>query len=432
MIFNLNNLQVGRRTTICKVDPVGSITALMGSRGAIQLFFRYTFNNNSHSIKIGLYDKFAPPRSVQPTPRGFSLAAAKLTATTMAVAHQASLSAGGGGLAEELQQKKAARTVAQQAAASLKTYTVAKLCEMYLATLTNKNTVCNVRGVFKHIPTKILKLPAKSVDTETWIDVMRLVASKQPRTANKLRSYMMAAYNLARRAKADMSLPLEFKAFKIVSNPFTDTLPNHYEGGVDKNPLKTSEMQEYWRYIKDLKGVEGATLRIHLLTGGLRILQLLRLKKDDVDWESNIFTLLDSKGKRKQAARYSTPILPVLRKDFELLINQSPTEYVFSLPKMLKEIENSTLRKWAHRAIEGSTIKGFNLKRIRSGVETLLAAQNISDDIRGRLQSHGVSGIQNKHYNAHDYVKEKLHALSILQQVVTATPATVIKMPGVA
>ena len=44
----------------------------------------------------------------------------------------------------------------------------------------------------------------------------------------------------------------------------------------------------------------------------------------------------------------------------------------------------------------------------------MLAASGIDEKIRGRLQSHGVSGVQARHYDGHDYVDEKRHALETL------------------
>jgi hypothetical protein len=76
-----------------------------------------------------------------------------------------------------------------------------------------------------------------------------------------------------------------------------------------------------------------------------------------------------------------------------------------------------TLRGWAH-GIVGSDIEGFQVKRIRSGVETLLAREGVSRDIRGHLQSHGLTGVQAKHYDGHDYIPEKRHALGLLATLV--------------
>lgn len=55
-------------------------------------------------------------------------------------------------------------------------------------------------------------------------------------------------------------------------------------------------------------------------------------------------------------------------------------------------------------AIVGDGIEGFQVKRIRSGIETLLAAQGISREVRGHPQSHGLSGVQARHYDGHDYM----------------------------
>ncbi|MCY1542418.1 hypothetical protein D9M68_781640 [compost metagenome] len=64
----------------------------------------------------------------------------------------------------------------------------------------------------------------------------------------------------------------------------------------------------------------------------------------------------------------------------------------------------------------GDLIPDFQAKRIRSGVETLLASARVSSEIRGRLQSHGVAGVQARHYDGHDYMTEKLEALKKLYQ----------------
>ena len=51
---------------------------------------------------------------------------------------------------------------------------------------------------------------------------------------------------------------------------------------------------------------------------------------------------------------------------------------------------------------------------MRSIVETALAAQGISRDVHGYLQSDGLTGVQAKHYDAHDYLPQKREALAAL------------------
>lgn len=41
----------------------------------------------------------------------------------------------------------------------------------------------------------------------------------------------------------------------------------------------------------------------------------------------------------------------------------------------------------------------------------MLARESISREVRGHLQSHGLTGVQARHYDGHDYIPEKRRAL---------------------
>ena len=84
--------------------------------------------------------------------------------------------------------------------------------------------------------------------------------------------------------------------------------------------------------------------------------------------------------------------------------------------KAFLSISARTLTGWAH-GIVGSEIEGFQLKRIRSAVETLLAREGVSRE-RGHLQSHGLTGVQSRHYDGHDYIPEKRNALKVLAELI--------------
>ena len=55
--------------------------------------------------------------------------------------------------------------------------------------------------------------------------------------------------------------------------------------------------------------------------------------------------------------------------------------------------------------------QSFRLGDIRRTVETMLASLGFSSDLRGQLLSHGLGGVQNRHYDKHDYMPEKLKML---------------------
>lgn len=90
----------------------------------------------------------------------------------------------------------------------------------------------------------------------------------------------------------------------------------------------------------------------------------------------------------------------------EFAVAQGSGEFAISTTAGEKPISARTLGGWAN-AIVGDAIAGFQPKRIRSGIETLLAAKGVSREVRGHLQSHGRTGVQARHYDGHDYMAEK-------------------------
>ena len=52
--------------------------------------------------------------------------------------------------------------------------------------------------------------------------------------------------------------------------------------------------------------------------------------------------------------------------------------------------------------------------------------QSVSQEIRGHLLSHGVTGVQVASYDGHDYAPQKLEALDTLQRFLAVTRASVV------
>ena len=106
----------------------------------------------------------------------------------------------------------------------------------------------------------------------------RLVEQGKGRTSNKLRTYLRAAYQCAIDVRVSASIPVAFKAYGVQSNPVALTKRDRQFDSADKRPLTTDELRAYWRLIEQLPGLRGHCLRLHLLTGGQRIEQLVRLR----------------------------------------------------------------------------------------------------------------------------------------------------------
>lgn len=75
----------------------------------------------------------------------------------------------------------------------------------------------------------------------------------------------------------------------------------------------------------------------------------------------------------------------------------------------------------------------FQLRDIRRTCETSLARMQIPKDVRGQIQSHGLGGIQDRHYDKHDYMLVKRDALDAWSAHLETPPVSnVIQLRGAA
>ena len=74
----------------------------------------------------------------------------------------------------------------------------------------------------------------------------------------------------------------------------------------------------------------------------------------------------------------------------------------------------------------------FQLRDVRRTVETMLAGLGVSSDVRAELQSHGLGGVQKRHYDQHKYMREKKQALETwarhIKQLKSGETAKVVPM----
>lgn len=415
----------GKFVTLDRVKPCGSLEARQLTNGTVVLYWRITLGGKTDRVKIGTYDGSISPKTLAPVGSAYSVAAALRAAEDKAKAHDASKEQGG--YLGMVQREKADAKAVNEAAAASKAeaaqeiahaaqFTLEALMASYIGYLAKleRQAVSDVTSIVKHHIVdawpQIAKMPANLVTFEQIADMQRrLIEAGKGRTGNKLRSYIRAAYQLALASRSKASVPLAFKAYKVTHNPAADTVPDDTQNKADKNPLSTEEMRLYWQALKPLTGFRGAVLRLHLLTGGQRIAQLMRLETASI--EAHHINLLDSKGKPGKAPRPQS--VPLTAAAAAALAECKPVGvYALSTDGGKTHLAPTTFSNWSKEA--GKSIPEFNAKRIRSGVETLLASARISTEIRGRLQSHGISGVQARHYDGYSYMDEKTHAVETL------------------
>lgn len=416
--------KAGAFVTVCKVAPSGALQARKLSSGGVMLYWRYTHEGKTERARVGPYDPRLPPKLLDPKDGGFSILAATRKAEGLAKRHLENRADGGHRalVAEE----RAQRAAATAAAANASQHTLRALLFAYCDHLQaiGRPSYREARSIFAlHVIgawPAMAETPAKAVSEEQLADMLRrLYELGKGRTANKLRSYLRAAYELARRARTDPSVPVTLKRFDVRLNPAAATSANSSANKADKRPLSADDLRAYWRALQRIEGPKGALLRLHLLTGGQRIAQLVKLKTADIAPGSVI--LIDGKGRPGKAPR--SHHLPLIPDAADALADLGPVgEWAISTDGGRTHVAPTTLSTWACDVAKQIPIANFEAKRIRSGIETLLASAGVDRDSRGRLQSHGISGVQATHYDGHDYLPVKRRALEALYGLLSTAP----------
>lgn len=322
---------------------------------------------------------------------------------------------------------------AAEAAAGRKAATLEALLSAYAEHLraSGKASWREVTGsVDRNLVRPFPKLAKLEADTVTPDDVMpvfrRLTRAGKWRAAEKLAVYLRAAYNAAKAARLDAG-GIAFDGLNIRSNPLLElkvTRPESGRESATSAALSDAELRAYWKAIARLDTPYGALLRFHLLTGGQRMEQLSRLTEADHDPEAGTVTLWDSKGRRKKPRRHVIPLIPDAADalaDMRALEPQGPHLFTVSagaapaVPHTLA----AGMRDVSAQLVEQEKVSApITPGTIRRTVETRLAAAKVPKDVRAQLQSHGLGGVQDRHYDRHDYLAEKREALEKLRELL--------------
>jgi integrase len=396
----------------------GRFTIRCTPSGARVCMYRYTLADGARDIvKLADYD----PRGVA----GMTLHEAREKAGELA-----RLAAGGKDLRALFAKKDQAKVVAEHEAAVAKRKaergSLRALFKAYVTTLEGRESHYDAQSIFKlHVIgpfPELVARPAAQVTAEQLRDVLaRLIDAGKGRTAGKLRAYLRAAYSMAMRAGLDPTLPEALTAFDVQANP-ADRLPSlaQFSKALDRT-LTLPELRAFWRR---LVGSEDSPARDALMAclflGGQRPTQLLRVTAQQVDITGKTITLLDPKGRNRHASprRHVLPIHDDLLPLIERRVDQAsaldaPLFSTYGRVPLRKETL-ATLVEAIEAAMHGAgelERGAFSLRDLRRTAETQMAALGISSDVRAQIQSHGLGGIQARHYDRHDYMAEKREAL---------------------
>ena len=305
-------------------------------------------------------------------------------------------------------------------------YTLSKLMALYVEYLTKREKVDSARNVTslsKHLA-PLNDKPAAEITMVDLVAIQRtLLDAGKGRTANKLRSFVHAAYALVLRAGSDATSPAAALGFGtiggVTSNPATLLAVAKGFNGTHDRVLTDNEMFSLFEHAKNYPGVAGIAVRAAVLLGGQRMAQMLRPSLSDIN--DGFLVILDPKGKRAVPRRHPIPLEgmagTIIAEAVERAKNLK-TKWLFSgegkMPVTAGTVSDYVIKVSKEFNLNGISTEPFIMADLRRTVETRLAGMEVSKDIRAQLQSHGLSGVQIRHYDRHDYEKEKRQALRVL------------------
>lgn len=337
--------------------------------------------------------------------------------------------------------------------------TLKDVVDGYVDTLKNKgNAGCHdtaadytslfERRVNKPFPALASK-PAHLVSTEEIVNLLRHVMRQKSvrrgrvgesvrdeqtddqnspirREADKLRTLLKTAYEVHRGADRDPNV-LESTGVVTLckSNPVSEIKPVKGANNARTRTLTPEEIGLFVMRVSGIVSPAARALELCLYLGGQRLAQLLRSEIKHYKSTDKTLTLFDSKGRR---AVPRVHVVPVEGRAAELLdacvkdAQARGTTHLFSShgkkPLDVNTVSKLLLAIKAELYVQGLIVEDFDVRDLRRSVETRLAALKIPSDHRANLLSHGLSGVQNRHYDFHDYSDHKLNATLTLHEYV--------------
>lgn len=326
--------------------------------------------------------------------------------------------------------KAAAQALAKQARAA---GTLGVLLLGYVAGLRKKKKVSAdyvERALRRHVEQAwpgLWGTPAADITADDLLAVLAPLANAGSlREAEKLRAYLRAAYAAAIAARRDTQAVPELRDLRIASNPARDLTPIEGANKARKRKLSLAELRAYWKRINDLPDPDGALLRFHLLTGAQRVEQMARAKTAEVDPDARTIRLEDIKGRRKVARVHMVPLTHLAEVSLDRMAGRKLGPHLFTVTEGLAPASYATvqvrLKKVMVAMLDAGELPGgpFSVGDLRRTVETRLAGAKVGKLDRAQLQSHGLGGVQDRHYDGYEYLDEKIAALKVLQDMLTS------------
>lgn len=242
--------------------------------------------------------------------------------------------------------------------------------------------------------------------------------------SNRVRSYLMAAFNYGLKHDNDPANFIDDAKFGLVMNP-VDAIPKQKAAErVGERFLSWSETRQLLDDMEQPTSL-GPTLRnlirLCFFTGGQRPNELAESRWANIDWQAKTLTITAdiSKNKRIHIVPLTDSALLVLRFQQELA-GDSPFIFPHALQSD-KPMPMASLSQAIDRYRKRTQMEHFIPRDFRRTCKTLMGELGIAKDLRDRLQNHARNDVSSKHYDRYEYLPEKRHALELWERRLLQT-----------
>ena len=235
--------------------------------------------------------------------------------------------------------------------------------------------------------------------------------------SNRIRSYLMAAFNYGLKADTDPMNTSIGVMFGLESNPVMAIPKQASAEKVGNTWLNWDELHFVMNHFSEATNV--GPLMQHLIRlcvhmGGQRPFEIIASQWNAIDWQQKTMLIVAdvSKNKKDHLVPLTDSALEELAA-VKQLIRYSDSPYIFPLTTDGKRPvrTDSLARSIMYFRAYNPNFKVFSARDLRRTCKTLMGEIGISKEIRDRIQNHALNDVSSKHYDRYDYLSEKKRAL---------------------
>lgn len=280
---------------------------------------------------------------------------------------------------------------------------------------------------------------AKDITAHDVIIVLSNMIKRDAITqSNRVRSYLMAAFNHGLKHDNDPANYIQDAKFGLTFNPVAGIPKQKSAEKVGDHFLSNNEVQQL---LNDLKHEftrfrMGENIRnliqLCFYTGGQRPYELAATQWECIDWDNKTLLIKPevSKNKRSHLIPLTDSAITILKLQQEITYERNESSFIFPHRFDLEQhIRLDSLSQSITRYRDATEIRSFIPRDIRRTCKTLMGELGISKSIRDRLQNHALQDVSSKHYDRYEYMPEKRIALeSWERQLNNAAVSNVIAL----